>query len=326
MALEKNRHKTKEQRTQLLEAVRLAKERTGASVRFILRELNVARASYYRYARVPNPKPRKPRTKSPPMTPRERALVRETALSHPATGYKALTFLLQNEQIAGVRAHQVLSYLHEEHLIVRRAAEPSSIELKRPASPVLPNEVWHIDLMYLSLKNRWWYLIDIIDGYSRYLVHWSLSDTLEADAVTLTVLEALERWSPDPRPAMVHDHGSQFVSKEWRTFATHHGLPSIRIRVRHPQSNGKVERLHRTHREEGLLGSSHWDAHQARVEIARWADVYNRHRPHSALCGLPPVVYYLGDPDAALAQRDHFVRAQAQARANYWGHINKAGV
>lgn len=219
----------------------------------------------------------------------------------------------------------MLSLLREEGLIVRRAAE-QPIELKRPAEPDRPNQVWHMDLMYLWLRSRWWYLVDILDGYSRYLVHWSLSDTLEADAVTLTVLEALEKWHPDPKPAIVHDHGSQFVSKEWRTFTEHHGLHSIKIRVSHPESNGRVERLHRTHREEGLVGSGVWTADRARAELTRWAEQYNVRRPHSALRGLPPVVYYLGDPEAAMAQREHYVRAQAQARANYWGQRREAGV
>lgn len=317
MALERFRHKSSQERAQLTQAVKLARERTGAPLRQILRDIGVPRASYYRYLKAAEPQKRKARVKSPPLTPAERLSIKDAALAHPATGYKSLTWSLQNEFVAGVRSHQVLALLREEELIMRReAAVPS--QMKRPAAPSFPNEVWHIDLMYLWLRNRWWYLVDILDGYSRYLVHWTLNDSLAAETVSLTVLEALERWAPDPKPAIVHDHGSQFVSKDWRAFASHHGLPSIKIRVAHPQSNGRIERLHRTHREEGLVGSGDWSQGQAVKEIARWEGQYNNLRPHSALKGLPPVVYYLGEPDAAFAQREHFVQASALARTNYW--------
>ena len=52
--------------------------------------------------------------------------------------------------------------------------------------------------------------------------------------------------------------------------------------------------------------------------MSRWVGVYNNLRPHSSLNGLPPVVYYLGDPEAAKAQREHYVQAAAEARAYYW--------
>ncbi|HVT13999.1 MAG TPA: integrase core domain-containing protein, partial [Fimbriimonadaceae bacterium] len=61
-----------------------------------------------------------------------------------------------------------------------------------------------------------------------------------------------------------------------------------------------------------------WSLERARQEISRWIHTYNDLRPHHALKGLPPVVYYLGEPDAAYAHREHFVLAAAEARANYW--------
>ena len=325
MALIAKRHKDREQRGQIVRAIEVAKARTGSAVGSMLKELGVSRASYYRYRKCAIPKDRKPRAQGAPLTPAERVGVIDVALAHPLTGYKSLTWILQNEAIAGVRSHHVLKLLRQENLIVRREAA-ARVQHTKPAAPAFPNEVWHIDLMYLSLRSKWWYLVDILDAYSRYLVHWTLNDSMASDTVTLTILEALEMWSPDPKPAIVHDNGAQFVSKEWRAFTGHHGLPSIRIRLAHPQSNGRIERLHRTHREEGLAGADDWSVTQARTTLARWSEQYNNRRPHSALCGLPPVVYYLGEPDAAVAQREHFVQAAAEARVNYWRQHNDAQV
>ncbi len=81
------------------------------------------------------------------------------------------------------------------------------------------------------------------------------------------------------------------------------GVADIRTRVAHPESNGRLERLHRTHREEGLVEAELGDYAQAVDAFTRWADYYNHRRPHSALRYLRPVGYYRGDPEARLAER-----------------------
>lgn len=239
------------------------------------------------------------------------------ALEHPVTGYKRLTWHLQNDFRAGLRSHEVYAALLEDELL-RRRGPTLPVDARRPEEPAAPNQVWHIDLMYVWLRTRWFYLVDIIDAYSRYLVHWTLNPTLGADHVTMTVLEALERWNPAVKPIIVHDHGTQFTSKEWRVFVEQNSLRSIFTKLAHPESNGRVERVHRTHRTEGLEGSSDWNLDKFNMQFSRWVQNYNNDRPHSSLRGLPPVVYYLGEPDAAIAQREHFVREAAAARTIYW--------
>jgi transposase InsO family protein len=88
--------------------------------------------------------------------------------------------------------------------------------LRRPAPPDRPDQVWRVDLMYLYVKPRRYYIVDILDGYSRYLVHRKFNITTHADLVMLTVQEALEKLAtPRPdEPQLVHDHGSQFISHE----------------------------------------------------------------------------------------------------------------
>jgi transposase InsO family protein len=233
------------------------------------------------------------------------------------TGYKRLTYVLQNEFEAGVRAHQVHAVLQEERLLGMRAVFPP-FSLKKPEAPNSPNQVWHIDLMYLRVQGRWYYLADILDAFSRYIVHWTLNATMQTHTVTLTVQEALDKWKPAKPPAIVHDSGCQFLSKDWRDFAEHHGMPSIRTRVAHPESNGLIERLHRTHRAEALADTESWTLEKAMQEMAKWVATYNNRRPHFALHGLPPVVYYLGEPDAAMAQRENFVLNAAESRTTYW--------
>jgi len=256
-------------------------------------------------------------------TPDEIAAVRRFALDNPLLGYKRLAWKLIDAQVVGLKPHQVYEILAAEELLSRREAV-SGPPLKRPEPPSRPDEVWHIDLMYVRIGKRWFYLVDILDGYSRFLVHWSLNPTMTEDTVELTTLEALERLK-DRRPGepkIVHDHGSQFLSKGWQGLLKAKGATSIVIRVAHPESNGRLERLHRTHREEGAASSEHEDYGAAVQAFEEWATYYNWKRPHSALNYLPPGLYYRGDPEAALAKRAAYLERTAAQRRRYWDEEN----
>jgi transposase InsO family protein len=179
--------------------------------------------------------------------------------------------------------------------------------------------------MYLYVRPRWYYLVDILDAYSRFLVHWSLNRTLAAETVTLTVqhaLDGLDRRRPGA-PVLIHDHGAQFLSREWRTFVIGAGLVSVKTRVAHPESNGRLERLHRTHREEGVGGEELRDYYQAVDALTRWDRYYNYQRPHSALGYMPPIEYYRGDPAARRDARWRKLAHAAEVRKVYWREIGQ---
>jgi putative transposase len=307
--------------------VQRAQERTGESVAEILAQLGLPEATYYRWQareqagcltdqvvvlgrRVVSP------------TPAEILAVRDFALDHPLMGYKRLAWQMVDQDVAYLRPYQVYDLLRKGDLLSRRAV-PRPEPLKRPTPPDHADEVWHIDLMYLYIVPRWYYLVDIVDGYSRFLVHWSLNLTMLADTVTLTVQEALDGL-PQRRagePKLVHDRGGQFLSKEWREFVKAAGVTDIKTRVEHPQSNGVVERLHRTHREEGLDAEALSDYYRALEAMTRWSHYYNHERPHSALKYLCPIDYYRGDPEARLAERQRKLAEAVEARKDYWADV-----
>lgn len=237
-------------------------------------------------------------------------------------GYKRLAGEMANQQLAYLRAYQVRNILNDcGHLIHHgpMAEKP----LRRPAPPERPDQVWHIDLMYVLIGQRWYYLVDILDGYSRYLVHWRLNLTMTCDSVMMVVQEALDKLKGDQScrqedsPTIVHDNGSQFVSTEWKMFAGSVGFRDVRTRVAHPESNGRLERLHRTHREEGLAENP--QSYSQGVQIMeRWADYYNHRRAHSALQYLRPVDYYRGDPKLLLLEREAKMARALEGRREFW--------
>jgi putative transposase len=312
------------QKEQILDTLSRAGEHTGWPTRRLLPHLNLAPATYYRWKQranlgqladrivVPSHLPLLP-------TPQEVEAVCAFALLHPLTGYKRLSWQMLDENVACLRAHQVYHILQHHDLLARRGPQPLPT-LGRPPEPDHADQVWHTDLMYLYIRPRWYYLVDILDGYSRFLVHWSLNLTMSADTVTLTLQQALERLThrQEGEPQVVHDHGSQFLSGEWRTLVQAFGFTDIRTRVAHPQSNGRIERLHRTHREEGLVETEIADYHQALEALRAWDHFYNYERPHSALQYLRPADYYRGDPQARLAERQAKLEQGLQTRQAYW--------
>lgn len=312
----------------MLQTVEEAHRLTGRPLRQILGDLGLASATYYRWENRAQTDALADRT----VTPRRRALsptpaevdaVCAFALRHPTMGYKRLAWLMLDDEVACLRPSQVYRVLLDADLLARR---PRVAEvLTRPEAPTQPDQAWHIDLMYLYVRPRWYYLVDILDGYSRFLVHWSLNRTLGAETVTLTIQQALE--ALDARrpgcPLLIHDHGPQFLSAEWRRFVIGAGLVDVKTRVAHPESNGRLERLHRTHREEGVNGQDLSDYYRAVDALARWSHYYNYRRPHSALGYMPPIEYYRGDPEARWNARRRKLAYAAQARAAYWKTVGQ---
>jgi putative transposase len=151
----------------------------------------------------------------PAPTPAEEESVCGYALVHPQIGYKRLTWQMVDEDVVYLREYQVYRIL-SSHDLLRRSEIVEPETLRRPPEPKRPDQVWHVDLMYLYIAPRWYYLVDVLDSYSRFLVHWSLNLTMEAETVTLTVQEALERLSERRagEPRMVHDNGGQFLGHE----------------------------------------------------------------------------------------------------------------
>lgn len=296
-------------------------ERTRAD---ILKDLGLTHSTFYRWlARADEgrlddlhvlPEP----LRLPP-TPDEIARVVHYAQAHPLLGYKRVTWAMVDENVAFLRPWMVHSILKEHDLLGRRVQ--AIVRFDRPDEPDHPDQRWHTDLMSLKLNGRWFYLIDVLDAYSRYLVYWEVLLSARADVIVRAAQRALETLNGRKRvgePEIVHDRGPQFVGHEWRLFVRNAEVGDIPTRAHHPQSNGRVERLHRTTKEEGISEQDREDLFRARDAMTRWQQYYNHERPHTALHYLHPIDYYRGDPVARLAEREEKLRCAVDARTEYW--------
>ena len=159
---------------------------------------------------------------------------------------------------------------------------------------------WHMDLMYLRVGDGWYFLVTVLDAYSRYVVHWELLATMTAADVRYVIQRALEQTGAHPQ--VVTDNGPQFWVAEFKELVRRFAVEHIRIRTYHPESNGLVERFHRSTRE-ALGDTTLRTLERARVLMGEWVRQYNEARLHAGLGYLPPAEYYRGDPAARRRER-----------------------
>jgi transposase InsO family protein len=208
--------------------------------------------------------------------------------------------MMIDENVVCVSPSTVYRILDKHDLLYRWKKSVSVGNI--PAKPKAPDVRWHTDILYLWVAGRWYFLVTVIDGYSRYIVSWRLLFSMVADDVVSVIEEALES-TPGAHPQVVSDNGPQFISKEFRQLIKQHTLVDIKTMRRHPESNGLIERYHRTFREEGIGDQSPASYYDACELIAKWVHYYNNHRLHSAIEYLRPIDYYRGEPEKLVKER-----------------------
>lgn len=123
--------------------------------------------------------------------------------------------------------------------------------------------------MYVRIADAWYFLVTVLDAYSRLVVHWELRATMTAADVLLVIQQALEQTGAHPR--LVTDNGSQFTAAEFKDLVRRFAVEHIRIRTYHPESNRPVERFHRSTRD--ALGDADLETlSRARALIGAWLE------------------------------------------------------
>jgi putative transposase len=143
-----------------------------------------------------------------------------------------------------------------------------------------PNQVWAADITYIPMARGFLYLVAIIDLYSRYVLSWRLSNTLDADFCSEALAEALRRGKPE---IFNTDQGVQFTIKGFISLLEKH---EVRISMDGKGSyndNLFIERPWRTVKYEEVYLNAYLDGTDARIGIGDYFRFYNNERPHQAL-------------------------------------------
>lgn len=217
----------------------------------------------------------------------ERDAIINYANTHSGEGYRRMTYMMIDDDIAAVSPSTTYRVLKSAGLLNRWNKIKKSSKGNGFEQPVSIHQHWHIDIKYVNFRGTFLFLISIIDGYSRYIVHHELRMNMQEYDVEITVQRALEKY-PCAKTRLITDNGSQFISKDFAEYLKQAGLQHIRTSIAYPQSNGKIERYHRTIHEECLMKKSVIDLDDARKQIANFIEYYNTKRLHSSLFYLTP--------------------------------------
>ena len=319
-----------------LEIIRLVEE-SDLGARRTLKELGIPRSTFYNWYerfRMGGSKglePRKPDRKhywnKIPDTVRGKVI--DLALEVPELSPRELACKMTDEQQYFISESSVYRILKSAGLITSPAyvLMQADKQFEHPTRRI--NELWQTDFTYLKVINwGWYYLSTILDDFSRYIIAWNLSPTMRAPDAERTIAKALLESGVDRahRPRLLSDNGSCFISEELHDFLQEEGIKHLRGRPYHPQTQGKIERYHRTMKNVVKLEHYYFPG-ELKARIREFVDYYNHQRYHESLNNLTPADVYFGRAEEILQRRKRIKhKTMEKRRKDYQMELQKNAV
>jgi len=221
---------------------------------------------------------------------------------HSQDGYRRVCFMMLDADVVAVSPSTVYRVLKSAGAL-RRWNGKSTGKGKGFEQPQKPHEHWHVDISYLNICGTFYYLCGILDGYSRFIVHWEIRETMTEADVEIVIQRALERF-PGMAPRIISDNGPQFIARDFKDFIRLSGMTHVRTRLFYPQSNGKIERWHQVLKSECIRPKTPLSLEDARRLVREFVDHYNEVRLHSTIGYIAPVDKLEGREAFIFAKRD----------------------
>lgn len=232
--------------------------------------------------------------------------------ANPHEGYRRLTFMMLDNDVVAVSPSSVYRVLKRAGLLHRWASKPNQ-KGTGFIQPLKPHEHWHIDISYLNICGTFYYLCSILDGCSRYIVHWEIRESMTEADVEVVIQRAGERY-PGVRPRIISDNGPQFIAKDFKEFIRVVGMNHVRTSPYYPQSNGKIERWHHTLKSECIRPGVLLSLEDARTVVGKYIHHYNAIRLNSAIGYVAPLAKLEGRENQIFIERDRKLEAARETR------------
>ena len=307
-------------------------ERTDLPVRVTLRQLSIPPSTFYGwYRRYVDGGFDALQDKTPPPRPRwnkvsdkVRAEVIDLALQKTELSARELACHFTDERRYFLSESTVYRILKAADLITSPAyvLMSASERFQHPTQRV--NEMWQTDFTYLRVVGwGWYYLSTVMDDFSRFILAYKLGPTMATTDVTETLDEALALSGVQSvrvrhRPRLLSDNGPAYVSKDLREYLDEQGMTHTRGRPYHPQTQGKIERYHRSMK--SVVKLEHYDfPWELEAAVRDFVAYYNHRRYHESLDNCTPADVYYGRHQEVLSERDKIKQLTMQRRKKeYW--------
>jgi putative transposase len=288
-------------------------ERSELGVNRTLKELGIHKSTFYKWYRIyvekgidgllPQKRTRRQWNSIPEP---QKQLVVEIALNHPELSPRELSVKITDEQKIFISESSVYRILKEKGLITTPAYVLlcASNEFKDKTQFV--HELWQTDFTYFKILGwGWYYLSTILDDYSRYIIHWELCKTMKVEDVQRCVEKALviAGLQNGQRPKLLSDNGSCYIAAELKEYLHSKGMKPIHGKANHPQTQGKIERYHRTMK--NIVKLNHYFCPDELIDaVDNFVNYYNHKRYHESLDNVTPADVYFGKKEQILRRRE----------------------
>ena len=269
-------------------------------------EMEVARSTYYRWRHGQSDQGSQ-RAAWNRITPAEEGRTLTVAREFPSLSPRQLSAWITDHEHFSVSESTIYRILRREGLVKRRETEPVAAR-EYHTKTTHPHQMWATDCSYFKVIDwGYYYLVTVMDDYSRSILAWKLQQDMAADSLIEVVQQAVDatdmRDVPvEDRTRLLSDNGAAYVSRAFRDYLSLVGIKHILSAPFHPQTNGKVERYQGTLKREVNQLPYEFPS-QLEQAIADFVDYYNTQRYHKALGNVTPADVLNGRRDQILKRR-----------------------
>jgi len=311
-------------RDQVVDFVRHWSDRTELSAKWLLGQIELSPRKYHhwqdRYGKANEHNGLVPRDHW--LEDWEKLAVVDFARKYPLEGYRRLAFMMLDADVVAVSPSSVYRVLKAAGLLKSLWQKPS-LKGTGFVQPLQAHEHWHIDFSYVNIGGTFYYLCSILDGASRFIVQWDIREAMKEADAEIVLQKAREKY-PEAKPRIISDNGPQFVAKEFKEFIRLWQTSHVLTSPHYPQSNGKLERWHRTLKEQAIRPKTPLSLEDARKVVSEFVTHYNNVRLHSAIGYLTPKDKLEGRAEQIWQRRDEKLEAAREARRQKRAQTNLA--
>lgn len=220
---------------------------------------------------------------------------------HPKEGCRYLSYMMLDEGIVAISPSTTYRILLKAGELEKKK-KVESLKGTGFIQPKYAHKDWHIDVSYINVAGTFYYLCSVLDGYSRSILGWVLKSSMSEKEICILLQSVKEKY-PSATPNIISDNGPQFISNNFKTFVRESSMNHIRTSPYYPQSNGKIERWHKSLKTESIRPFSPVDYEDAMRIITNYISFYNTKRLHSAIGYLTPETKLNGSGDEIQKER-----------------------